>query len=310
MATVPDALLAARTAGRLLVACDVSPPRAAALDVEAFRPLVSSSVATATEGGIVLPPQAGSGGGADFLCCAYLPGRAVRLPSTVMAHLLERELGANVIFNLATRDMNRLALSVALMGAVALGLENAVALRGDDFAARDRARVRAVHDTSPSELVALAAALAAGRDFRDTALAAPVPICMGAAMDFSRDFEREVRLAVKKARAGARFFLTQSIYDATLPERFAAAYREAAGENLTVPVLWGVPVLVPGGIDFGDVPPAWRRDLDAGRPGAEIARTFLGELRRRGVDAVYLVPPILRGGDRDYRAAVAVLATL
>ena len=288
MATVPDALTAAHATGRLLVACDVSPPRAAGLpDLESLRPLR-----------------------ADFLCCAYLPGRAVRLDSAVMAYLVKRELGVNTIFNLATRDMNRLALSVHLLGAAALGLENAVALRGDDFAARDATRVHAVHDTSPSELLALAAALGEGRDFRGTALAAPVAICMGATMDFGRDFDREVRLAWRKARAGARFFLTQSIYDATLPERFAAAYRAAAGEDLAAPVLWGAPVLVSGGIVFGEVPEAWKRDLDAGRPGAEIALDFLGELRGRGVEAVYLIPPILRGGERDYGAAASVLSGL
>jgi hypothetical protein len=322
MTTVPDALITAQAAGRLLTACDVSPPRGPTLDLEPLRALR-----------------------ADFLCCAYLPGRAVRLDSVAMAYMLKRHLsggpgggdpavrgsgagtsgdltvqaahdnapnstGPDVIFNLATRDMNRLALSTHLLGAAALGLENAVALRGDDFPARDLNRVRPVHDTSPSELIALATELNEGRDFRDAELAAPVPICMGATMDFSRDFTREVRLAVRKARAGARFFLTQSIYDATLPERFREAFRAASGNGLAAPVLWGVPVLASGGITFGDVPNDWRRDLDAGRPGAEIALDFLGELRRRGVEAAYLIPPILRGGARDYAAAARVLADI
>jgi homocysteine S-methyltransferase len=227
-----------------------------------------------------------------------------------MALLLRRELGVDVIFNLATRDMNRLALSVHLLSAVALGLENVVVLRGDDFAARDQGRVAAVHDTAPTHLLELAAMLNAGRDFRGTALAGPVPICAGATMDFGRAFEREVRLAVRKVRAGARFFLTQSITDATLPERFAAAYRAETGEDLSVPVLWGVPVLAPGSIAFGQVPEAWARDLEAGRPGADIARDFLDALRARGVEAIYLIAPILRGGERDYAEAARVLASL
>lgn len=289
MSTVPDALRRAEAAGRLLVACDVSPPRLGTLpELERLSGL----------------------GAADFLCCAYLPGRAVRLDSVVMAHLLKRELGTDVIFNLATRDMNRLALSVHLVSAAALGLENAVVLRGDDFTARDQGRVAAVHDTTPSQLLTIAAALNEGKDFRGTALPAPVPLCVGATMDFSRDFAREVRLAVRKAQAGARFFLTQSIYDATLPERFADAFRATAGTDLTTPVLWGVPVLAPGSLTFGDVPASWQHDLDAGRSGAAIALEFLQELRRRGVTAVYLIAPILRGGERDYEAAAAVLEHL
>jgi 5,10-methylenetetrahydrofolate reductase len=289
MSTVPDALVRTRAQGRLLVACDVSPPRTAALpELDRLRGLR----------------------GAGFLCCAYLPGRAVRLDSAVMAYLLKRELDVDVIFNLATRDMNRLALSVHLLSAAALGLENVAVLRGDDFAARDRTRVAAVHDTTPAQLLEIAAALNQGNDFRGTALPAPVPICVGATMDFSRDFAREVRLAVRKARAGARFFLTQSIYDATLPERFVAAFRETAGEDLAVPVLWGAPVLASGGLAFGDVPDAWTRDLDAGRAGAEIALEFLHALRARGVGSVYLIAPILRGGERDYDAAARVLQDL
>src|SRR5581483_4852467 len=192
--------------------------------------------------------------------------------------------GVDVIFNLATRDMNRLALSVHLLSAAALGLENAVALRGDDFSSRDQRRVAAVHDTTPTQLLEVASALNEGRDFRGTALAAPVPLCMGATMDFGRDFEDEVRLAVRKVRTGARFLLTQSIYDATLPERFASAFRTEAGEDLGVPVLWGVPVLAQGSITFGDVPKVWHRRLGAGHPGPEIALGFLRELRRRGVE--------------------------
>jgi 5,10-methylenetetrahydrofolate reductase len=289
VSTVPEALARARTEGRLLVACDVSPPKAAGLpESERLRGLAR----------------------ADFLCCAYLPGRAVRLDSAVMALLLKRELGTDVIFNLATRDMNRLALSVHLMGAAALGLENMVVLRGDDFSTRDQRRVAAVHDTTPTQLLEVAARMNEGQDFRGAALAAPVPLCAGATMDFGRDFEDEVRLAVRKARAGARFFLTQSMYDATLPERFAHAYRAEAGEDLSVPVLWGVPVLAAGSVAFGDVPEAWAAELAAGRPGSDIALDFLGELKRQGVEAIYLVAPILKGGERDYEAAAWVLTGL
>ena len=50
--------------------------------------------------------------------------------------------------------------------------------------------------------------------------------------------------------------------------------------------------------------------MKAGCPGAAIALDFLRELRGRGVAAVYLIPPILRGGERDYAAAAQVLAGL
>lgn len=288
MATVPAALDAARAEGRLLVACDVSPPRGGGpAMLEPLRELT-----------------------ADFLCCAYLPGRAVRLDSLTMALLAKQALAIDVIVNVATRDMNRLALSVHLLSTAALGLENVVVLRGDDFSARDAGRVRAVHDTTPTDLLAIIRSMNEGRDFRDTALTEPVALCAGASIDFGRDFARELALTVRKARAGARFFLTQSITDPTLPERFGAAYHAATGAELSVPVLWGVPVPAPGGVMFGQMPAGWQRDLDAGRPGSELALGLTAALRRRGVDALYLVPPILRGGARDYAEAAAVLRQL
>ncbi|MCH8186606.1 MAG: hypothetical protein IH862_10940, partial [Chloroflexi bacterium] len=48
-------------------------------------------------------------------------------------------------------------------------------------------------------------------------------------------------------------------------------------------------------------------DLGRGRPGTEIAVQVLEAFVSAGFRTFYLVPPILRGGRRDYEAAQAVL---
>ena len=63
------------------------------------------------------------------------------------------------------------------------------------------------------------------------------------------------------------------------------------------------------GLIFGDVPQAMRQQLDEGRPGVDIAIELLQQFVDDGVHGVYLVPPILRGGARDYEAARQVLAS-
>ena len=72
---------------------------------------------------------------ADFVSVAYSPGRSVRVDSTAMAQVIGLSGDQDVIFSLAPRDMNKLALQNHLLGAQALGLENVVVLGGDDFTA-------------------------------------------------------------------------------------------------------------------------------------------------------------------------------
>jgi hypothetical protein len=64
------------------------------------------------------------------------------------------------------------------------------------------------------------------------------------------------------------------------------------------------------GIVLGDVPDAVRAELEGGRPGAEIAAELLTTFTDAGVDGIYLAPPIIRGGARDYEAAQQVLSAI
>ena len=92
-----------------------------------------------------------------------------------------------------------------------------------------------------------------------------------------------------------------------LPPLFLEAYRREAGTALSVPVFWGFPVLAAGSITFGTPPDAWTRDLEAGRPGAELAAEELRRFSEAGLSTFYLMPPILRGGARDYGATAEAL---
>ena len=58
-------------------------------------------------------------------------------------------------------------------------------------------------------------------------------------------------------------------------------------------------IYVPGGAAADGV----RAELEAGRSGVEIAMELYGRFREAGLNDVYLVPPIRRGGARDYGAA-------
>lgn len=284
--TVTEAVEAARRDGRVLVACDVSPPRSAAIDA--------------------LPEIAGIP--TDFYCVAYAPGRAVRLDSLAMATVLRAATGRGTIFNLATRDMNTLALANHLLGAEALGQPNVAVVRGDSLTDRDRRTLKAVDNLTPTALLEAVSAMNNSRDFRGNALAKPSRLCAGATLDLARDHASEVVLAVKKVRAGARFLLTQPVYEPDTVERFLALYHSTNGEALEVPVFWGFPVLAAESITFGEPPARWREQLAAGRPGANLAAEEVRTFVDAGISTLYVMPPILRGGVRDYNAAASAIA--
>ena len=270
----------------LVVICDFSPPRGGAeRAVEQARYL-----------------------SADFICVAYNPGRAVRVDSAMLAGAIKGAAGKDVSFNLATRDMNRLALESHLLGAQALGLDNVIVVGGDPFGERDLARgLKAVDDRTPTGLMKGVAGMNGGTDFRGSKLRAPTDFCIGASIDLARGIESEARLARRKADAGAHFFITQPVFDACAIRAFQESYSVAAGEELSLPVFYGLQIMVKDGVIFSTVPAAVRKDLEKGRDGTDVALETLDRFVEEGVNRVYVVPPILKGGARDYEAAQTVL---
>ncbi len=274
--------------GRPVFICDVSPPRG--IDLSALDPLKEAPV--------------------DGLCVAYNPGKSVRLDSAVAAHALRKRTGKEVVFNLATRDMNKLALQSHLLGAHLLGLENVVVVQGDPFTQRELEKVQAVEDFRATELMSSIRSLNEGVDYRGLRLRQPTAFCVGASLDLGRGVTEEALLTRRKVEAGAQFFLTQPIYEVEQALRFEDAYAKVSPEDPDPPVFYGLQVLVKEGVIFGNVPAATVQELDRGRPGVEIAVGLLRRFLERGLRHVYLVPPILKGGARDYAVVGALLRGL
>ena len=283
MAKVTEGYL--KAGKELVTICDVSPPRSG--DPHALAP------ARVLE--------------ADFLCVGYNPGKSVRADSAIAAYELRRSTGRSTVFNLGTRDMNSLALQTHLLGAQMLGLENVVVVQGDAFSSRELEQVTSVGDLTATGLIQAVRTMNDGRDHRGLKLRAPTDFCIGAAIDLGRELEGEARLTHRKALAGAHFFITQPIYDLAERERFLELYEKVAGEPLSQPVFWGLQVLAQEGLMLGSIPSQITAALERGREGTEIALELLSAFVAAGVRGVYLVPPILKGGTRDYASAQRVL---
>ncbi len=240
---------------------------------------------------------------ADFISVAYNPGRSVRTNSALLAAAIQRETGKETVFTLATRDMNHLALQSLLLGAQMLGLENVVVVQGDPFSERDLSITKAVQDYRPTALIAAIRAMNEGVDFRGSNLREPTAFCIGATFDLGRGIDSEASLATRKMEAGADFLIGQPIFDPDDAHRFRDSLERQAGITLAIPVFHGLQILEQEGVLFSSVPEALRAELEGGRSGVEIAAGLYARFQEAGFHNVYLMPPIRRGGARNYDAA-------
>ena len=271
----------------ILFICDFSPPRGAAPNLlDPARKL-----------------------DADFISVAYNPGRSVRVSSTLAAHWIAENTGKDVVFTLATRDMNKLAAQSLLLGAALLGLENVVVVKGDPFTQRELAMVRDASDFTPTQLLGAISLMNRGLDYREGRLVSPTSFCIGATVDLERGIDDQASLTHKKIEAGAEFLLLQSLFDPGILLQFLETYAHRHGQSLSVPVFCGIQIIAPDSIAFGGVPGWVRQDLAKGRSGPDIALQVIQRFVGEGFRSIYLIPPILNGGRRDYYAAQIVLET-
>lgn len=265
--------------GHTSVICDFSPPR-------------SGDPAAAEQAQI----------DADFILVAYNPGRAVRTNSAMLAAAIQRS-GKDAVFTLATRDMNKLALQSQLLGAQMLGLQNVVVVQGDPFGERDRDRVATVGDYHATGLIEAISQLNGGQDFKETKLTRPTDFCIGAAVDLGRGIEDEAQLEVRKIHAGADFLITQPIFNLDHVARYRESYGYHAGKAGTHPIYFGIQILEQNGVLFSSVPDSVRAELEGGRSGVDIALELYQKFQEARLNNIYLMPPIKRGGARNYEAA-------
>ncbi len=150
-------------------------------------------------------------------------GAKAHLSSVVAAHALVLN-GIEPILQLTCRDRNRLALQGDLLGAMALGIHNVLALSGDDPKAGDQPETKPVFDLDSRGLLAMAQHMRGTQTLPPgTAIKGPVKLLLGAAdspIDPPADWLPKSLIA--KVEAGADFIQTQFCLDVGIVRRYAA----------------------------------------------------------------------------------------
>lgn len=135
--------------------------------------------------------------------------------SSLAASRLALESGVEPIFQQTCRDRNRLALQSDLLAAATYGLENILAVTGDNPRHGDHPQSKPVFDLDSTQLIEVVAKLNQGFDMNGRALEGePTDFFIGAAaFPEAEPWELQKRRIAQKIEAGARFFQTQAIMD-------------------------------------------------------------------------------------------------
>ena len=175
----------------------------------------------------------------------------MRTGSMAISHMLT-DRGIEPIFQMVTRDRNRLALQSDLLSAYVLGIRNVLALTGDHVAMGDHAAAKPVFDLDSvgllSAIVGLEKGTDMGRDMKgnpnvlDGAPAFFKGCCVTPCAEV---VEPQIIKLEKKVEAGAQYVQTQAVYEPGAFERFMA---ELDRRGIKVPVLVGIVMLKSAGM--------------------------------------------------------------
>ena len=270
-------------AGEFVVSVEIDPPRGG--NAQAMLDLAR----TLKESGFV-----------DVVDVNDSPRARARMSGLMASATIERVVGLETIPHLTPRDSSIAGLESMLLGAHAEGIRNVLSVTGDPPEAGDYPGARGVYEVDSIGLSQVITRMNAGEDFNGREIDAPTSFFLGVAVNpAADDLEYELERFEKKVEAGARFAMTQVLFDLSYLDEF---FRRLGG-SCPIPLLVGIFYVrsyslalrlhneVPG-IVVPEHVQARLRDAgpNAAVTGLALARELLEESRER-VAGVYVIPP-------------------
>jgi methionine synthase / methylenetetrahydrofolate reductase(NADPH) len=228
------------------------------------------------------------------------PMARARLSALMAAVAIEGTIGLETIPHVTPRDASVMGLQSQLLGAHAAGIRNLLAVTGDPPHVGDYPGSSGVYEVDAVGLTGLVTRLNEGDDYSGKAIDAPTSFYVGVAVNPSaEDLDTELERFRAKIDAGARFGMTQALFDIEYLDRFL----DRLGGESPLPLLVGIWPLTSFQLAFrlhNEVPgitipeEIQRRLADAGADakalGFELARELMDEARERAA-GVYIIPP-------------------
>ncbi len=155
----------------------------------------------------------------------------------IVAAAIERVIGIETIPHLTPRDTSVMGLESLLLGAHAEGIRHVLAVTGDPPEIGDYPGSGGVYEVDSIGLTYLISGLNRGHNYNHKAIDAPTSFFVGVAVNpTAEDLDLELERFERKVDAGARFAMTQIVFDGAQLERFL----ERLGGPPPVPLIVGV----------------------------------------------------------------------
>ncbi len=228
------------------------------------------------------------------------PMARARLSALMAAAAIESQVGLETIPHVTPRDASVMGLQSQLLGAHSAGIRNVLAITGDPPHVGDYPGSSGVYEVDAVGLTSLLSHLNRGEDYSGKAIDSPTSFFVGVAVNPSAaDLVAEVERFRRKLDAGARFAMTQALFDIAYLDRLL----EALGGEWPVPVLVGIWPLTSFQLAFRlhnevpgiTIPEEIQERLasagkDAQTVGFDLARSLVEKARGRAA-GIYVIPP-------------------
>lgn len=155
--------------------------------------------------------------------------------SSLTGSLILNQVGIEPVYQIVTRDSNRIAIQSGLMGACAMGIRNILCLSGHHQALTGSPESANVYDIDSIQLIAAVKQMRDQGILLDGAeIKGGFPVLIGAAANPDmKPMELNIMRLAKKVEAGADFIQTQAVFD---PATFEGWLEQAESQELTARV--------------------------------------------------------------------------
>ena len=179
--------------------------------------------------------------GSDAITLADNSLAILRVSNFAVAAMLKQR-GITPLLHLSCRDSNVIGLQSELLGMAAMGMRHVLALTGDPAKGGDHPDATSVYDVNSVGLLGIISRLNEGYTQAGTDLQALPDLIAGCTFNpNARNLDTQIQRLERKIKAGARYVMTQPVFETRLVEETA---RRTA--HFGVPVFIGVWPLLNG----------------------------------------------------------------
>jgi methylenetetrahydrofolate reductase (NADPH) len=147
--------------------------------------------------------------------------------SSLAASVALNRAGVEPVYQLVTRDRNRIALQSDLLGAAFLGIKNVLCLSGFHQTLIDCPQAANVYDIDSIQLINMVKKMNGGLLLDGTKIQGEFSMLIGAAANPNmKPLELNIMRLSKKVTAGANFIQTQAVFDVELFKQWLEAARK------------------------------------------------------------------------------------